>query len=119
MDARELRIGNWVKVDDLPPEQVTLEMFAALQKYPHTISVFQPIPITEQILLDCGFEKDYSSYYEHPCKDHEIRISFEYEKRFYWAIGSEYIIGKEIKFLHELQNVCFALTGTELTYRPI
>jgi hypothetical protein len=50
MNESELRIGNWIKVNGLPPGQVTLETFKTLCDYPETIKYFNPIPLTTQML---------------------------------------------------------------------
>lgn len=76
-----------------------------------------PIPITEQILLDCGFEKLGENYWgiEH------FKISFQQDK--FWYLFENYSVDFnipdiEINSLHALQNLYYALTGTELTYQP-
>lgn len=69
--------------------------------------IVKPIPLTEKWLLKFGFEKDDYLYY----KD-----SFTYNiisKELYYK--SKYPIkAKDIKYVHELQNLFFAITGTEL-----
>lgn len=83
-----------------------------------------PIPLTPEILLACGFGYDrsneYWTFYSLPNNWHigescHNEPSAGVEKgKFYW--GENY---KEIKSLHQLQNLYFALTGSELEYKPI
>lgn len=85
------------------------------------IEFIDPIPLTEDILLKCGFEKKEIwngevgeialTYYDYKGK---IQISsllrpvtIEYD-RFYMYYG------KYISYLHELQNLFYDLTKTEL-----
>lgn len=71
-----------------------------------------PIKLTEEILLKCGFEiKPYS--YTNP---HFIKGGFGFD-----AITFEIKINGQhtnLKYLHQLQNIYFALTGEELIYDP-
>lgn len=74
----------------------------------------EPIPITEEWLLKLGFEKDgynvdKTFYFE---KD-VIRIN-NYEG--YFLDNPNEIVGKRlfIKYVHQLQNLYFALTQNEL-----
>jgi glycosyltransferase involved in cell wall biosynthesis len=71
---------------------------------------FEPIPLSEDILINCGFDK--SGY-----KQLSNRLKLE------WSFGKEFWIDREgetlftfenIESLHQLQNIYFALTGKEL-----
>jgi hypothetical protein len=66
----------------------------------------KPIPLTEEILLKCGFQKKYKSYE----KNDFTFIDGGYDK-FAYKLA---ILAKTPKFLHQLQNLYFALTGEEL-----
>ena len=71
-----------------------------------------PIPLTEDILLQCGFVKDESfvvegsPYYHYDLND--VCITMPY---FDFCFNNSDI---EIKYLHQLQNLYFALCGEEL-----
>jgi len=84
----------------------------------------EPIPLTPQILEKCGFEKDkvtgdyWDMVDEYGCSKLNFVI-FHYEDGTF-SIGSslgEYSIGKRFMYLHQLQNLYFALTGEELTLK--
>jgi len=119
MEANELRIGNYVKIDDLPIEKITLETFKILSEYPHHIGLFEPIPLTEEILLKCGFEKFEGEFH---LNVNEVRIEMFYHDS--WYFGYNRIVENNVIEtcellgywdLHQLQNLYFALTQTELT----
>ena len=136
MKAEELRIGNWV-LSKGKPIQVD-EIFKAPDGW-HDISCTKethdlleevtPIPLTDEILLKAGFES-YTSCYEKVYFDNDekynvFRVMFN--DLGYWVIleqkhgidadGNITWIGLNMgtyKYLHQLQNLYFALTGEEL-----
>lgn len=104
MKAEELRIGNWVingsgsytTVDQMDFEQWTFDNM-------------KPIPLTPEILGKCGFELFPWGWVKKSSNDFGIRLqvhSFSYE-----VSGNNPV---KIKYLHQLQNLYFALTGEEL-----
>lgn len=78
----------------------------------------EPIPLTTKILERCGFEKD---EYDTWTKENESLIpDFDLEERegiFVPYINSEYVVGVEIKYVHQLQNKYFAWYGVELEFK--
>ena len=75
---------------------------------------FKPIPLTEDWLLKFGFElKGFyrlkvTSFLELCWKPHDNTLNLQTEKNGF----TEY---SKCKYVHELQNLYFALTGSELT----
>lgn len=72
------------------------------------------IPITDQWMEDLGFEWSNACW----SKTIDIGLSVEYSDisdNWYFMIGSNYEV--TIKYIHELQNLYFALTGCELMIR--
>jgi hypothetical protein len=114
MKANELRIGNWVMVFPVKhPQQVCDVMFDSV----NTESVFgqhygevDPIPLTEDWLLKFGFV---SNPYEDRYEKGTIHIECDKTKgaTYLWIENMPHI-----KYVHQLQNLYFALTGEELTY---
>lgn len=112
MKATELRIGNYVNAYLGAPISenlltiVTASTFLDMDKDNKT--TYNPIPLTEEWLLRFGFENS---------------SSFGVE---YYEIGKlticqsdclayiEDLYGIEVKHVHQLQNLYFALTGEEL-----
>lgn len=124
MKAEELRIGNLVKAKSPEKKEFEcpvvvriyyLEMFCHNPKRIH----FEPIPLTEQWLLDFGFRKwgTYSHLWKINRQSGSILTinSKPIRKSIH---GCDFEINKNpevgIKYVHQLQNLYFALTGKEL-----
>ena len=69
------------------------------------------IPITPEILEKCGFVTDEEMGVSRLFTDD---FSCDYYDGCLWFKTSQI----EIKYLHQLQNLCYALTGNELNYQP-
>lgn len=113
IEVNELRIGNFIKVDDLPIEQVTLETFATLLRFPATLSCFNAVPLSEEWLLKFGFKKivwEESIRYE---KDYKTVKYYSWNETFQWQSNDGFDEVK-LEFVHELQNLFFAMMGEEL-----
>ena len=67
--------------------------------------------LTEEILLKCGYIKEQYAYYD---KFNQIYLSITGEWHFapFCTNDADSLI--KIKYLHQLQNLYFALTGQEL-----
>jgi hypothetical protein len=111
MKANELRVGNWVY--DIRGEQ-NIQCDLQFMKQAH--DRLYPIPITEEWLLKFGFDK-------HP-NPNGTRSWCYYKDRERWVIQSMLDLNSfsfgitplkpELNFVHQLQNLYFALTGEEL-----
>lgn len=124
LKATELRIGNLLLFNDFI-EQVSsihYDNTIRLRKNKNTdvchgcYDIYdiriQPIPLTAEQLLKLGFEALYENYY--------IKYIAFYEFTYYYCssggcwkfeLNGDRI---DINFVHQLQNLYFALTGTEL-----
>jgi hypothetical protein len=110
MKASELRIGNWghsgiTKEDFIIEAHDIVNISGGFDN-----GKVQPIPLTEEWLVKFGFVKNNSGFYE--------QKRFTYHPEYGWKILSQWIKGwvnvAEIKYVHQLQNLYFALTGEEL-----
>lgn len=71
-----------------------------------------PIPLTPEILEKAGFEGNRTGFYHSPNgKPYSLYLNNEQEVFLYFG---DYDTNIKIKHLHHLQNLYFALTGTEL-----
>lgn len=75
-----------------------------------------PIPLTEELLIKLGFEKDNDaddpiSFFCFGADFLFHRIEFDGE---WYLITDEGQENRNVQYLHQLQNLYFALTGTEL-----
>lgn len=128
MQETELRIGNLVKgspeivieivsVNKHSCGYIIYRQGSASKDFINgkiEIKKINPIPITEEILLKCGFEKKtmlHDFYFENKYyKLHEV-----IPKEGYYLSDNDVRKLKPCKYLHELQNLQKSLTGNELT----
>lgn len=117
MKLEELRIGNWV-MGYHDPFQWSLEHFDLLKQADLDEIIKEPVLITEEVLLKCGFKKIPKRLYVDNIRD--LRTETTYKKgSIVWNIGTKKfwvgLVGlNHIKYLHELQNLYFSITGEEL-----
>ena len=128
MKANELRIGNWYKDNEGSIAQVkSLDWFdndsedgySILIDEEFDIRYCEGIPLTEEWFTKLGFKRSVlNGIYE--CYDGDNGIDIEkIDDGYYLSINcGEYIEGKPFHFVHQLQNLYFALTGEELTIQP-
>jgi hypothetical protein len=111
---RELRIGNLVLTTDvlipyhrIEPEDLVSMKDGSFKKLGIEI---KPIPLTEDILLKCGF-KEFGEDFK--LGDYTFNLP---SKCFCWGLqaGCNSITDSDIINLHQLQNLYFALTNEEL-----
>lgn len=144
IDARELRIGNWVQSRDRDGDGSLVQiksidnkginyfvsnggyeyeyLFEKTDK--HDWFWVEPIFLSSEVLLACGFRKDseYRFSRELPIGNgSDIEVSYDpvFDE---WEItlenGKNEFFPESIKSLHQLQNIYFTLTGKELEYSP-
>jgi len=77
----------------------------------------KPIPLTPEILEKCGFYKSKTEWIKRTEEDPFIIEFFEFTKAFHYTGGEGVRLGIGGKYLHQLQNLYFALTGDELTIK--
>ena len=135
IDIKELRFGNYVSFTD--PSGETINMIVGgvmpdeiLLWFPPNVSSgdkvevsngitirgwqdgpeINPIPLTKELLLKCGFEEEFGGiiYY-----NRNQGIEFNFSNGWCTASRGEYDI-VDVQYLHQLQNLYFALTGEEL-----
>lgn len=113
MIASELRIGNYVQCDG--------KIYTIGETDFVDVFYYEPIPITEDWLVKFGFEKKYNRYSEENyfmingfglCI---VNLAKCYAPATLYD-GIQFIRkGINIIYVHQLQNLYFALTGKELT----
>jgi hypothetical protein len=120
MRANELRIGNLlrdkVSKTELKVIELTEKDFVTYvidrSKFPLAKGWgIEPIPLTEEWLLKFGFEW-YGRITGWTINEHSIN---EKNGCFEFCINKEFPV--ELKYVHQLQNIHFALTGEELTLK--
>ena len=113
MDVQEFRIGNKV---DLYGSIATIETvdFSGIGI---AIKKGKPIPLTEEWLLKFGFEKESNKSYS---TGEEIvygvykldELTYNSIQKNWWFNG---VLSNQPIYVHQLQNLYFALTNEELT----
>jgi hypothetical protein len=120
MEAKDLRIGNLIYQFDTV-ENVTVDTFNALDDG-FSKDSFEPIPLTEEWLVKFGFEcieKDV------PCLRDRTMSRFFLNNFNIEILSDGQIYQKHFEstelincdYIHQLQNLYFALTGEELTIK--
>lgn len=113
MKANELRIGNLV-TDSIGileiGENAKIEF----------CDIYNPITLTEDILLKCGFDKIDNEFY-YTLISNEFYIKIEDSKNVFWVYFDEQPNHPItcVFNLHQLQNLYFALTENELNVTKI
>jgi len=133
--ANELRVYNWVLAGKMvEPIQVFTINYECRDGYLINKSIpvadLHPVNLTPEILIKCGFEKDIlllgergtcslgwhfiSNTYK---KETTVNLGYDYDDCAYASHNSEH--ETEIKHLHQLQNLYFDLTKTELEIKSL
>ena len=110
MKAEELRIGNYIS--DIHASKTFYEavkkisddrvFYGNFHSHPKDL---KPIPITEEWLLKFGFE-----YVNHTFRKHKFCVNLK-ENELYILTETHRVY---IEYVHQLQNLYFALTNQEL-----
>lgn len=118
MEARELRIGNYV----IKRELYRCGPFSEWEKNEFKISNwtdlentydYDPIPLSEEWLLNFGFNKNRS--YQNWFIYGKVCISLSGIIELLSFNGDSFKLPKKYTYVHDIQNLFFALTGQELT----
>ena len=134
MNVKELRIGNYVIDNGEISEVIQIEsngdvMTTCKSKFPvSNVGDLEPVKLTEDLILKCGFKKSSEYVYEHE-KDclllFDAPTDWQNTKEYpigVEAVASDYFLGYishgEIVIrclhLHDFQNKFFSIIGNEL-----
>jgi len=123
MQAKDLRIGNVVYLDHKDFAKGFMYAIKAddLVDFEAKITLYEPIPLTEDILIRAGFKykppgiggQDGWSGYGIWYKDDVAFLGFKNGNVLYYNRNGDV----QYEYLHQLQNLYFALTQTELTLK--
>jgi hypothetical protein len=114
--ARELRIGNWINIIGLVPTQA---LWQHIQFISEGDNQYSAIPLTEEWLIKFGFESrvetTYSLGYSRDYKVHSLNgFTYNSIQAAWWY---HRLLDKQPEYVHQLQNLYFALTSEELTIK--
>lgn len=136
---QDLRIGNWVgrawkgiptpsgiRVTNSSPLQITAidGLWVRVcredsnNSYVMLYDEIEPIPLTDKLMRKCGFAKQekYGCYVSTDCENVEVVIAKKLLYTDAYIVVNDYRTQPCIhcRYLHELQNCYFAITGEEL-----
>lgn len=116
MKAEELRIGNWVSMvyqSMISPIQVSFINDTTTEPLVNGLPIyeFEPIPLTKGWLLRFGFDI-HAGYLYYDNSNHLMGHMEREENHWILENGDREIAS--FKYVHQLQNLYFALTGEEL-----
>jgi len=119
MKVSELRIGNYITDEFYDSFKTILKVESINEKGVNDLTEcngrLAAIPLTEDWLLKFGFEKEYSNYiieagdYFHSIKKDGEEWIYSYDE----SDACCYEL-RSIKYIHQLQNLYFALNDKEL-----
>lgn len=112
IQANELRIGNLVNMTCDNASFNARIYVGDFMDINMGYKLVDPIPLTEEWLLKFGFIESETCF-----KKGFLMFRFYESGLFIPNIGS--VEMKEVKYVHQLQNLYFALTGSELVLKPI
>lgn len=125
MKINEIRIGNWVDNGEGNHYIIDTSFFIDILDFSKDNSGetdLKPIPITEKWLLEFGFKNIHN---QQALINNEWVKVYSFRNIEYFLDGEILIKGNccldsfvylnPIKYVHQLQNLYFALTGEELT----
>lgn len=117
MKANELRIGNYYQENWIDGDiaQITAKDIQDLIDDPQD-DFFYPIKINDEWLIKLGLSKwDGCDWWQHSEDCFELALE---EEGYYLSINlNEYITAEPIHYVHQLQNLYFALYQKELTIK--
>lgn len=119
MEANELMIGNTIEVYIEPQisEWVSINVSArTILEVEENPNKFRPIPLTEEWLIKLGFNKNKYGYLVVP-----LNGVFDEVDELRTSDFNDFVFGyygyKNIKYVHQLQNLYYTLTGEKLTLK--
>jgi hypothetical protein len=128
MKASELRIGNYIRLmfnyEDYETIQVISDELVSVDKKQ---ADYEPLPLTEEWLYKFGFKNidkggnDYITYTD-PNHDYYLQLDVRRKDNKYLILDNSFddlraFSMVDIEYVHQLQNLYFALTGEELTFK--
>lgn len=126
MDTHELRLGNHIMFseDGTVFEVTSIDINGmGVRNEDEEIwiehDVFEPIPLTEQWLLELGFRRHHADYSNDVLYIKNVPNNNEFE----WGVypnelgsGIQIQYRRKLKYIHELENIYFSITNINLSY---
>lgn len=125
----ELRIGNFIYWNIPEKINVVHTIKGITEKRPQTVPIslgdsyeeYSGIPITEEWLMKFGCNPQEITHFKfnywNKEKDFSVDVELNGHERFFYYLLHNQDRRKTLVYIHQLQNLYFALTGEELTTR--
>lgn len=123
MNVQELRIGNWIDWHSTPGAYTRVNRIATFRQRPLVNNIciedVKPIELTPEVLQGwCGFERRPYDMYSARWGIGTNPLTHDWMLLLIWIHGEPAPFyrnaGHRITYLHQLQNLYYALCGTEL-----
>lgn len=121
MKVSELKIGNYLngRKGPVTVTEIRENNRVKIKENPSNFTVrdcLHPIPLTEEWLQKLGFQQVRPCYLVH--NGFEAGLDGDDFANCMWTIIISKALPVKIKYVHQLQNLYFAITGGELTLKP-
>lgn len=125
VSQKDIRVGNWLLMVFAPEKNTHPELNYHPKKVKEQdLAVLQtclPIPLTSELLRKCGFVNEEGVWCKYQQVDEGRALVLRRRQKDEWYVKDIRIKAPPL-FLHQLQNLYYALTGKELkvgldTYR--
>lgn len=110
LSVKDLRVGNNIRINGII---VTIDE-RTIFDFNHDGRKKEPIKLTEEILLRCGFEMD---SYNRLINNSPVNFMRHPNDKGGLVCFAHNCSHGHIKYLHQLQNLFYSLTGEELTLK--
>ncbi|WP_185246654.1 hypothetical protein [Chryseobacterium bernardetii] len=97
-----------------PKSKGTITLKGDIETYNQFTQFVSPIELTEQWLIKFGFEDKYLTIDKKISSDFTMSLIPDKEDGYYFMPHAILKWGVDLKYVHQLQNLYFALTGEEL-----
>lgn len=125
IDSHDLMLGNWIRDD----KYCQIVDVSNIYLYAHTLKTCSPIPVTQELLKNIGFEEDTTAgepweFWRYWDKDGRYKLGV-YPEELYCNSNRKFglhvdnascdsIGSGEFTYVHELQNLTRIITGHSL-----
>ena len=121
IDTKELRIGNLIYWDIPSKKDIVHEIVGVTWRRINTIPIslgdnieeYKPIKLTEELLLKLGFKEIENEFYYKSFR--YTLLKTKSYRGFLFCDGTKTL--NAVEYLHDLQNLFFALTKYELSMK--